>query len=137
MGGAYGCIRQRSYQGNIWRLRSIEQANAFSISSRQRSFSARDQPCRASESNRVDIFFRAYAFSETDERGGGRGGGTICKVRFQAGPYGSDLVKLGADILLQLRQITLPLVELQLFLDMNLLSNLLTTRAHNFSVRNR
>ena len=34
------------------------------------------------------------------------------------------MVKLGADILLQLRQITLPLVELQFFLDMKLLGNL-------------
>ena len=39
------------------------------------------------------------------------------------------------DILLHLRQITLPLVKLQLFLEIDLLGNLLTTREYNLSVK--
>lgn len=45
------------------------------------------------------------------------------------GPYGCHLVKLVADIPLKLRQITtLPAVELQLFVEIDLLNNLLSTR---------
>lgn len=77
----------------IWRRRSTEERNDFSISSRHLSLSSRDQACRALHQtymidchlgNRLSIYIYQPEKTRVSE------------------PYGCDLVKLVAGILLQL-----------------------------------